>query len=303
MRVIYTLAYLLFAWPLITWAEAPQTSIQRHYGDLQALQQSFTTESDQQRAKLITSKYDALLSPFQNKHSIAIIGTQDLKALYAAAHLGAFYSFRTKYLADMHLDLDELAKRHVASPYEYAEMYRALVGARRFAEARAFLALHPSLDVSEAPVIRDEANSAFSQPTILIVSPGKNELTRQEIKLDRHAQIVVVGHPLCHFTQFAGKALEADPQLRRILREHSIWISPQDGDLDVSDFQQWNREHPDLPLAIVWKQSEWSKIDYWGTPTFYFFKNGTLVDKVAGWSEEGNRAALIAAMRKAGLLH
>lgn len=31
---------------------------------------------------------------------------------------------------------------------------------------------------------------------------------------------------------------------------------------------------------------DWPDIDYWGTPSFYFFHNGVLIDQMYGWKDD-----------------
>jgi len=74
------------------------------------------------------------------------------------------------------------------------------------------------------------------------------------------------------------------------------------GVLYLPVLQRWNREHRDYPVALVVRQTEWTFVDYWNTPTFYFLKDGVVVEKVVGWPKAGHRDELLSASRKAGLI-
>jgi hypothetical protein len=79
-------------------------------------------------------------------------------------------------------------------------------------------------------------------------------------------------------------------------------MAPQVSAFDWDVFEQWNREHPGQETTLAFRHDEWPMIDWWGTPTFYFFKSGTLSAKVRGWPKGGRKPELQAALRQVGLL-
>jgi hypothetical protein len=109
--------------------------------------------------------------------------------------------------------------------------------------------------------------------------------------------VVVVAHPLCHFSQNAISAIAADPELSAGLKQ-AIWLAPPDGNLRLDVFRNWNRIHPLQRMAIAYTKTEWPSIDSWETPTFYFFRKGELVGKVAGWPVSGHSQELREQLRK-----
>lgn len=40
-------------------------------------------------------------------------------------------------------------------------------------------------------------------------------------------------------------------------------------------------------MDYIYRQSDWTAIDTWSTPTFYFFRNGRRVGKLSGWAPGG----------------
>jgi hypothetical protein len=62
------------------------------------------------------------------------------------------------------------------------------------------------------------------------------------------------------------------------------------------EFQRWNHEHPAMQHTIAYRNDEWPMIDWWGTPTFYFIKDGAVIAKFVGWPKEGRRAELLTAL-------
>ena len=120
-------------------------------------------------------------------------------------------------------------------------------------------------------------------------------MARQPFDLSAPLRIVVVAS--CHFSRDAARAIRADAQLRSLFAGNAIWLASQNEQLDaVSD---WNREFPDQPIHIAWRDSEWSMLDSWAMPTFYLFRHGQLVKKFSGWEDVNT---LKQALREGGVL-
>jgi hypothetical protein len=252
------------------------------------------------KADLLSNQYDLLFRPLQKRTVLQHLGEGDLAALYQAAHAVTFYAHDKNYLNDMVLDMQILQQHGAVTGMELDQMYQSFISLRQFDAAKQFLATHPSLDVEPLPHVERIPAMPSDAKLVLQTVPGQNTLIEKPIVLNRQIQIIVVGHPLCHFTQHAVQDLQHYPDVWHALNQHAIWIAPQDGILDITDFQKWNRHYPEAKMAAVYNQNDWPMIDYWGTPTFYFMRNGKLVDEVSGWP---NLTALEQGMRKLGLLN
>ena len=112
--------------------------------------------------------------------------------------------------------------------------------------------------------------------------------------------MVVISHPLCHFSRNAMAAIEADPALSKAMAR-SLWLAPVDRKLNLEVIRQWNGEHPEHPMVIAFDRAEWPDFDSWSTPMFYFLRDGKLVSVVEGWPSEGNKEALLKAAEQIGL--
>jgi hypothetical protein len=132
-------------------------------------------------------------------------------------------------------------------------------------------------------------------PSVLSIEPGKNEIKHRSIKLNDDFQIVVISHPLCHFSQNASKAIYADAELSGIFKNYSLWLAPQDGRIQLHAFQHWNQDHPYTPINIAYLQEEWPQFDSWDTPIFYLLKHGKVTKKIVGWPPSGEN---LEALRK-----
>lgn len=115
-------------------------------------------------------------------------------------------------------------------------------------------------------------------------------------------KIIVIAHPACGFTRAVAEAARADPDVLRILSgSRALWLSPQDGTLDLRIFTDWAERHPDLPIQVVARQTDFADFGYWGTPTFYILRDGRVAARVVGWPRGGNKAALQKAFADAGI--
>jgi hypothetical protein len=222
-----------------------------------------------------------------------------LELVHLATELAAFYSLDGRYASEISAVLDEMERRGAAREKHYGATYRTLVQLRDFDRARDLALKHPIPELEVLPEIREPIHSSGNGPRVWCVSEGRNELVQQHVDITQGVQIIVVSHPLCHFSRAAFSALESDSVLAPLFRAHARWIGPQNGALNVPVLQQWNRQHRKYPIELVVKQDEWP-FDYWGLPTFYFLQGGAVTVKIVGW--EGRRQELLAACRKTGLL-
>jgi len=261
-----------------------------------------TIASSGKRARLIHAKYSTLFAFLKNRETLAKTSGSDLDLLYRAASLSAFYSRAKTDVADMKSIFQELRTRKLLEKRHYVHLYEALVSTRQFMQARELASKNPHLGLPLLPRYREAPQIKPGSPTELVLSADKKTWLRTTVDLQQDSQIVVVSHPLCHFCQYAIRDIEADSVLRGLFARHALWIAPQDGNLDLDDFQEWETQHPNATIRVAYKQSEWPMIDTWNTPSFYFLAHGKVVAKVVGWPKEGHKAELIAASRTAGLL-
>jgi hypothetical protein len=226
----------------------------------------------------------------------------DLDLVLRAAETAGTYAPEERYARDMVTILDELSRRGDARKVHYTATYRMLVAVRDLAGARRVAAKYPGGQFEALPAVRAELEPAKG-PSVWAPGEDPNEVVQRRVDVDAGPRIVVVSHPLCHFSRNAMSAIAADDTLAPLFRSHATWIAPQNGRLNLPVLQRWNREHRGFEVALAVRQSEWTFVDYWNTPTFYFLKDGAVMQKVIGWPREGRREELLAALRNAGMLH
>lgn len=281
-------------------AARPPTSIALGFD---ALHRAMKQNAERPTPQLIEAVRASYVREFSSaRHPpFAQLESSDVDLRFRAAQLAAALSLDTAFVRDMQEALTELERRGVAAPRHYLQLHSVLIATRQLSAARALAQRHPEASLEPIPELR-EASPVFSgQPSEWRVDPVEPALTRHAVDLEP-AQVIVVSHPNCHFSQNAAAALEADPALRPIFAAHSRWLAPQDGAFSLAAHRQWSRDHPSLPTSLTVDRAEWPALDSWDTPTFYFFQHGALVATVAGWPKDGRRAELVAALQKISLL-
>ncbi len=163
------------------------------------------------------------------------------------------------------------------------------------------LASRPVAGGGPSPTIAGELVDGRG-PSALVLSEDGLSASQRPIRLSGSVDIVVIGHPLCHFSRDAVAAIDADPHLKAAFASHSRWLMPQDGRMRPRGVAAWNAAHPLARMEYIYRQSDWAAIDTWSTPTFYFFRNGRQVGKLVGWAPDGEgERALRKELEKLGL--
>jgi len=143
---------------------------------------------------------------------------------------------------------------------------------------------------------------APDQPTELALDLESHQLIHRAAQLSSDIQIIAVGNPGCHFSQGASLAIEADTPLREAFHKYAKWISPANSQIDWPLFSAWNRGHPEQQFTLAYRTTEWPMVMYWGTPSFYFMKDGVVQAQVLGWPGKGRLPELEAAAHRLGLM-
>ncbi|HET9818384.1 MAG TPA: hypothetical protein VFP92_04380, partial [Rhodanobacteraceae bacterium] len=116
-----------------------------------------------------------------------------------------------------------------------------------------------------------------------VMEPDGKSMLRKPVDMQAPLRIVVVAG--CHFSEDAARAIRADPQLDKLFHEHAVWLAAESESLP--DVLEWNRQFPDQPMNVAWRNGEWSMLGSWDIPTFYVFRDGKQVDRWSGWGPDG----------------
>jgi hypothetical protein len=243
------------------------------------------------RPAVMAEFYSANIASQQKPSVLQELPADSVDLLFRGTYDTTFYTLDRRYVKDMQADLDRLRALHADELHHYQDLYVTLVGVRDFVTARAVLASQPMASSESAPTI---VGALFGGrgPSALVLSEDGLSASQQPILLSGALEIVVIGHPLCHFSRNAVAAIEADARLRAVFASHARWLMPQDGRMRPRTVAAWNVAHPLARMDYIYRQSDLAAIDTWATPTFYFFRNGRRVGKLSGWAPggEGERA-------------
>lgn len=270
------------------------------YARLQEVERASASSQYRVRAQQILAAYRDLFAHDMTPEAMPRHDDASLTYLFKAAYMGLFYTDQPELLGHLHLVLDALERRALATEEQRAQLYRSMIGLRRFDEARAYLSLHPRLPVEPVPTVAALPDGTPEGPVVYAVQDGPI-LQPRRIDLARGRRLVVVAHPLCGFSRAAMEAVSTDPAFAEI-RGQTLWLAPPDQRLYLEQLQAWNRDHPAVQVVLARRHGDWPELEAWATPEFYLFRDGQLVGRLTGWPKEGGgrRDALLALLSGEG---
>jgi hypothetical protein len=181
-------------------------------------------------------------------------------------------------------------------------MLDGLLGAREFAQAKAFAAGKPHLAHWTIPRVHDPLGPGFAGRSVYRYDAATKTLTREALPHPAGLELVMVVDAGCHFSADALAALHQDADLRaRLLKANLTLVTPPRSAISYRFVDAWNAANPAIPMRIPYNVREWGAIDVIGVPEFYLLKNGKVVAELrSGWPAGGNKAALLALLDAAG---
>jgi hypothetical protein len=231
--------------------------------------------------------------------TFAALSPQDRATVFTALSRMAFY-MPTGHVDAMQRLHGWLARHSEATPSQGAALHAALLVARRFDEALALTRRAGLEDQGPARVLDRTVRVGGAVPTALYAAADAGVVERRAIGIDRGAWLVVLGEPACAFTQAAVEALLPDAELGPLLRKHAKWLAPAYTPLDT--VAAWNAEHPGTTMGVLYAVSEWPANRLDRVPSFYFMKDGVVVDATEGWPEGGRRTEIVRGFQRIELL-
>ena len=233
---------------------------------------------------VVNYNYMERFGRFSEVGAVRYLSDNDIVGLFRITYISGFYHPSDSIGHAIWLYLFEMKRRGVDKDYYYDEAFSYYVKSRDFIRADKLARIHHVDGMESLPRI---TSSLVKDKRFIVWKylKGNDQIERASIDL-RGRHIVVVAHPLCHFTVNAAAAIESNDVLRDAFAG-SIWISPPNEKIQVGVFSQWNSLHPNESMSVVDKISEWPMFDIWATPTFYFVKDTKVVDVISGWPPAG----------------
>ena len=282
-------------------SQSSSLDAQTVFNHFYAVEQLAADMTPRQRDEAIDKAYRQYLQPFITTANPKDISTENLGTIFREMSTVNFF-FLADLTPKMQSYVEEMHARSAKTTTYDHDMLAAFVRQRQFDQARLFAKNYHIDTISSLPdhiKITPELNG----PTELTLSDDGHTLTQEPFVIRKPVDIVVVAHPLCHFSANATAYIEANPKLAKVFATHSQWVMPQDGSLTLKTVQNWNIAHPTARMSYVYKYKDWPFVDSWATPTFYFYKDGNLVKKIVGWPPvDGGEGALLNELQELDLL-
>lgn len=292
------LFYLLVAGACVAACARPsRASNVARYEQLALVERELGDVSARERRLRIADAYDRLFPPL-SPTEFDLLRAEELGARFEAAWIAALTSGRPSDIENARRAFQRLEDRALSTPDRVKQMAKVFVVSRSFSELVAFKSTHPDIEALPRFV---PLNVAMA-PSVWRVNGDAGVLEQAQFVLPQQPSIVAVGHPNCHFSVRAVEEIEHDPVLRDLFAKHAVWIAPPGSSLAFDEFVEWNAKHPISSMSLAHSAIEFVDLEYWGTPSFYFFDSGHVVAHVVGWPREGRKDELLAAARKGGLI-
>jgi len=295
LRVVLTTFLFLAAFSVA----AQHRMINDEFGTFSKAEQESRGKSTLERAREVGSAYDRIFGSI-NTRDLTVFSDDDLEALFRATNVVIFYSMRVEDLDRLKNIYRELDSRGLSNENLQSDVYEAHISMRAFSDAANFRAQWGRDNLEPVPIVLQQMDETKAGPTALEIE-NDQVLRQHSLSLERGPIIIVISHPLCHFSRNAVHAIEAHTEASDVILSNAVWLAPVDRRLYIDVLRIWNQEHPEAKVQIAYKRDEWPMIDSWSTPTFYFLEDGTLKAKVVGWPEQGMMSQLLDAARLIGL--
>ena len=215
------------------------------------------------------------------------IGTDCRVVQFRSLELVNAYAQSEASLSMLRGALSELEALGVADEQHRTFFFQALVGHRRFEEARAFKLQHPTLEVEDIP---DIAEVDFDHPVAYRIDESGSQLVPLSMDLSE-IRLVAVVHPACAFSRRAMTAIASAQPV--VAAGRAVYLMPVDHRLYLSELTEWNTAHASMQIVLANSRDDWPFIDRWGTPTFFVLKDGQVQQRLTGWPEDSQLDELV----------
>lgn len=269
-------------------ARADAVGCQAHYDRLLGIAEDWSQPGHVMRARLIDAQ-----ASFDEHHEETGFAAECRRLLFDSLYMVDFYVADQVLLARLRKLLSNLETLGEAQDTQRLSFFKALIGHRRFDEARAFRNRHPELELEDVPALL--VNDVDTADAYGLDTSAGERLAPLTIELDG-VRLVAVVHPLCGFSKRALEAIAgADLGLAP---EQVVYLAPVDQMLHLAHLAEWNAAHPSVPIVLASTRERWSFIDEWATPNFYVLADGKVVAKLAGWPDEAQLGVLMDLLEK-----
>lgn len=125
------------------------------------------------------------------------------------------------------------------------------------------------------------------------------KLTEKSFPIEPKAHLLIAFHPHCNPCHRAATDISRDSALLQQLEGKTTWAASVDSGFDLVDFEKWQQRFPSAPPKLVKDWTAFGVSPPFGTPFFHVVVCGRVQQVIVGWPPEGNKAALLSALKAA----
>ena len=279
---------------LLVFSCATQPTLEQRIARVSAITEGNVdrTQTDIARSKMMQALLAQEIPDVHSRHWLETRTGGELLALFRMVD-GVLFWTNDDADADALLTIyTQLEQRNLATKTHKAMLFQALVGARRFVDAKGLTIGNGEVD-RQIPTTVEAADFVHARPAVWEISGHNDQLFRRNVDLSGAFQLVGIVHPSCSPSSRGMYAILADPVLLSRLSKFGIWVTPQGRDLPVKLLRQWNAATPLMPISIVDKARNWPLPTLSQTPIFYLLKRGQLVATISGWPRDNSSMLLL----------
>lgn len=261
------------------------------------------TPVDEQIADLRAKSYEALflqcMAPVLDKAKIIKMDAASLHRTFSAVQTVTFYSANRQSVSLMKMIIDEKKHRGESVSAILPKLHSAYVRTRQFDKANVLAAEYPNITFSVLPQVKHDKPASRSLYT---VNDQATKIEQTAFNFPAGGHVVVVSAPICNPCKRLFSWLKTRPKWMTVIAENTTWITPVVGELYLDQMRETNDTYAPIRLQYTYSQKQWPEIEYWATPTFYFYRDGKLVKQMSGWPKKGREQALLSGLEVVGLL-
>lgn len=184
---------------------------------------------------------------------------------------------------------EEKVRRGKASGEDAERMYNAFLMSGLFEKASALRLGFPGDSLPEVPAIISGADSAASGWRAYKISAEGKKAELVSLPNDG-PRMVMAMRPGCEFAEMAADAIFADPELGPVFRANGFMLTRK---FDAAGVEAVKKRSGFDAVYIARRSSDFPGFSLLRiSPTFYFVKDGRILDEFSGWdNDEGGKYA------------
>jgi hypothetical protein len=275
--------------------------LERQYNDFYLAETNADAVDTQTRTRRLGEIFDAKLSALYSNDGLRRANDHELRLLQRAARDVAPITNLPRHVAAFEHVFAERTRRKLVSSEDVQSLRDLYLTLHRFKEASALASSHPTAALAPLPLFQDSIGDAAGRATVWRLDETGKQMTRTAVDL---APLQIVVAAACHFSKDAARDISEDELLGPVFAQHAQWLVLAPGRESMDEVENWNRELPRAPVAMIYDRKEWNVLPHWNMPTFFIIRNGEVIESASGWQTGSAeyRDQLITMLRRTGLL-